>query len=504
MKNKIQSYLFLSLAPILISACASLHEKAKDYHQQGNYRQAMDLYSRILEDDPSDKKAQVGLNRAQDGWISQSLLEVRRYRLAKNFEKANELLRLIFQNEKKWNTFPRGAAAFTQKEEVDFARQRVVFSIYNRLNDQKPLAAYWYISQYEFLFQSNKHHRLAKRIFQQTKRTGQNDCKRRIQKIDSVNYYYSQFLTEYCNLWKLNLGQAQKINRAHFARSYSSVRVHNKTENFDDLFTIELNKKIEEKLKDSPWYHPEGKRVLKLDLVGDYNYKHTKEPTTLTHSYTQTVPYEVTHIRPRNKKKPKKSGLEHTLDAIILVGHLVTAATATPPNTERTYDNGDGTQTVIETRYREEPRTMTYTATSHRENFSTRMALIGDLKSHELKVFHSNEHDYNTIAHQNSIDSVGLFPKKANLIGSEVWIQNERDELAHNFEIQMLSQWKQSYCTNRDISNSQSPLAHEWVLRCFQGETQGVPQNYQTWFKNQWGITYNQSQSLPPLHFLSI
>lgn len=505
MKNK--TYFFFSLSIfLLLAACASLHENAEDHYNQGAFEQSMNLYANILEKDPDDKKAQVGLKRAQRGWISQSLLQVRRYRLGKNFEEANRLLRLVFQNEKKWNSFPRGAAVFTQKEEVDFARRRMIYNIYNRLNDQKPLAAYWYISHYEFLFQSKKHQKLAKKLFTQIKVTGQNDCHRRSQKIDSVNYYYSRFLTHYCNLWKMNLGQAKKISHAHFSKSYSSVEVYNETENFDDAFTIDLNKQIEDKFKNSPWYHPEGKKVFKLRLIGDYSYEHSKEPTTLVHSYSESVPYEVTQIRPKVKKKSKKSSFEHTLEALLLVGQVLTAVGGEPINRVRSYDNGDGTETHIETRYRDEPRTMTYHAVSHRENFSTQMALIGELNNKNVKIFRSNHHDYNTVSHPNSIKSVGLFPKKAHLIGSEVWIQNERQELAQNFEIQLLTEWKQTYCKNRDISNSYSSLAHEWVLRCFQGETQGVPENYKAWFKNQWGITYEQSKALSkaPHHFLSI
>ncbi len=492
-------FLCFVCATLLLCGCTSLQEQADELLQQGSYSEALSAYDQVLQNNPKNYKARAGQRRARLGWINRKLIEVRKLRLANNQTESVEVLLDVFENQKVWKLNPIGNVAFTQKEESHWASVSVTQLIESSLRERKPLRAQYLLSRYQVFFQNKEASVAAKHLQVKTRLLATNNCRSASKALKKNQYFYGQFVERFCQHWNLPPPDLSRLQKNFKSETYSRVSVNSDTaQGFPKTFNLDLENRLQNRLQDSPWYEPSSERILNLQFIGDYKYEHSSEDTVLTHSYTESVPYEVSRIETKNSDNKKRdSGL---VTGIKIAG-MILAAIAGDFGSERREDNGDGTVTVYETHYRDEVRTANYPATAHLERFQTRMALQGRVNRWPLQVVRNEEDTHNSVSHTNTMTGIGLFPRKVQLEGPDTWVQNQRQELSIQFERNLKEIWQDRYCRSRRF-NGQSSWQIERAFRCIQVPNAPTPVGFARWFKSQYGLelttAINQLYPKPP------
>lgn len=490
MKQIILSFLLV----ILTVSCSSLSKKAEELLKNESYTEAIEVYQEILRSDSQDEEALAGLRKAQLGWISQKLIEVRLLRLAGNRLKSLDLLREIYVNESQWSLFPKGAATFTQKEESGFAQESVEYLVQEAVADEHPLRAQFYLDRYGTFFQSKKAEKQFNQMQSHVKQSGTKQCLIFSASLSPEQFYYGRFVRQFCQVWNLRQPSLKKQVRTLRGELYSTIDLVDKTKGMTENFSLKLRNALVQKLKSSPWYDEKSGKNIKLTLAGQYDYNHAKHLETLKHSYSVSIPYQVERIEQKSDPK-KQSGFDAALDLAVATTNMMSVLSGQKISSSYSRDNGDGTITVTETKYRQEPRATTYSAVSHQETFQLALALSGPLGSGHLDTAH-NASDRNTsIEHHNNMPDIGLTPQRARLVGQVDWLEAKVDVFAENFESQLNEAWDQLYCKD-SLGEMSSAKTLEAMFRCLRIRHTEVPVTISQWFKANIGLSFNEAEKV--------
>ncbi len=493
--NKLIVLLSILFSIILIAGCTSLQERGEEYLKVQAYSEAMATFEKILARDSNDQEARHGLRRAQKGWIGKTLIKVRRLRMADNYEESLDLLLEVYENQNHWQVYPKGNVAFTQEEETLWARRSILRLVHESVRDKKPLRGQYYLNRYPIFFQGQVPKKLYKKMTDAIYQLAQRECRLQIRNLKSYQYFYGRFVERFCQQWNLPPPDLALLQEKFKKETYSRVALNiDKAHGFPKTFALDLESRLQNRFKDSPWYDSSSNRVLKLKFLGRYDYKHTTRPTTLTHTYTESIPFETSRIERKSTSSNNKKSDSSLVTALKVTGFILSAI-AGDFGSERRTDNGDGTVTVYETHYRDVTRSTDYSATAHLETFEAEMALQGRLNKWPVQLVRSEEGSHNSVSHQNNMSSIGLYPKSADLVGRDDWIQNERQHLSAEFGRSLKEHWRDQYC-NLKRFNGQSSQQREQAFRCMEVANSQTPVGFRRWFKNKYGLELNKTIEL--------
>lgn len=477
--------------------CTSLQKEGEEHLENENYSEALDIFEALLEKNHENKKAQAGLRKAQRGWIDKKLLETRRLRMSDNHHGSIELLRKIVDKQNTWDVFPTGAVAFTQKEELFHSRKNVIQMMGRFLKKKKALKAFLVSRRYRSFFQTQRDQLLFKAMKPKIHKVAKRNCRTMSHNLKREQFYYGQFVSEYCGLWNLPKPELSLAESELLKDQYGEIKIMSSASGLPENFGIDLEEKLNQGLKVTPWYHPKSHKTLSLKLVGDYRYEYTRESTRLEHSYTVSVPYEHSWTEQSSANQHKSNtALSDFGTAMSLVGTVLQLASGSFGTPNRV-DNGDGTVTYTETRYRDEPRSMDYPATNHLENFESDLALTGKFNKKSFRIVRSEDEDRKTISHSNRMANIGLYPVRAQVTGADEWIKNERQQMAGEFTEKLQTQWKQEHCWPME-HNQPTREKTENVFRCLKFASHEFPGTYENWIKRKFGVSMEQLASVLP------
>lgn len=479
-------FVFLILS---LSACATLHKRGEKYLEQGAYAEAISIYERILNTNPRDEEAGAGLRRARLGWISQKLLEVRFLRLAENHIKSLDLLLDIYEKEIGWSVFPIGPEAFTQEEETEFAQRGVSFEVGRSLNHAHPLRAQYLLNRYKIFFQTKNAKKELDSLRERTHEAGLSRCKEDYSTLTDEQYFYGTFIGNLCNVWGFESPGLEKQYASAKDLFYTAVEAESSAVGLPKTYESELNNIFLARLRNTPWYDKDSTKVLKLDLAGNFIYSHARKHVTLKHSYTVSVPYTVSW----KEKKPSPQEIEAGKKTPLI---LRIATSVLDGGASRvTRDNGDGTVTVTETRYRDEPRQTDYNATEHTEEFSFALTAKGVLHSAGLELAQNASESVTSIEHNNRMPNIGLLPKKAELIGEVNWLNTQATKLADRYERTLIETWDDMYCGGAQY-DADTGQEVEYLFRCLKIYKSSPSIRYENWFEANIGLSIDETRAV--------
>lgn len=282
--KKFIKYMPLLLA-LFLASCATDLKKANELYGQKNYEEALKMFEGILQKDPKNEDAQLGLRKSREGVIDKDLIRIRLMRLGGNPQEALEILRKTYAQQNEWKLFPSGAVAFTQKEETELAITQLKKDIHSALSQKQNLRASYLLQRYSNIVDDQRKAEMTGFEVDAAKQ-GRVFCLAERKKQSSQVPFYSEFIDKYCLFYKVP-GQQKPWNKNLF----SDLKFTTTVAQFD----LENPKKVEADLQSTfqktAWYDANSKKGLPVQLKTKFEFSHLKSSHYETLYYNESVPY---------------------------------------------------------------------------------------------------------------------------------------------------------------------------------------------------------------------
>ncbi len=488
MKQTSRSFIrtfLLCLVPLsmLLGGCASTSEQAESLIREGRVDEALSLVERVRRIDSTDSD-DIGLERrVRLEWISAKLIEVRLSRLADNKGASTELMRKILKNQTEWSLIPTGAVYATQFEETGYLSESIQRGIYESLEKKQPLAALVRFQTDRALLEDVLKIETTK-LKLALADSGRSFCQTESKSLGPTDFYRTRFLNEACRKLQHTIVVRKTENSV---RLFGDLKVDLKLENVPSERISDFSRDLKAEFEKSIWHDPSGKKELALKLTGDLTEKISERGVYRSKQYTVRVPYEETRV----EKRSERTGLQTVFEV------LAWALTTYQPNRER--DNGDGTVTITETKYRDSTRLFPYQATEVTQDlgFQLEVELSPEGTAHrfEFREKLKTESD----EHNVRFADAGLSPQVRRLTAPSDWLLSLNRKLMDRISAEFNEAWIKRFC-GETMTTALSVI--EFRHRCVYGANGHAPSITREWFANRYGIeieTWRQMVAQRPL-----
>jgi hypothetical protein len=402
-------------------------------------------------------------------WISDKLIEVRLARLANSKGPSADLMQKILKSETDWELIPIGAVYATQAEETGYLSDFIQREIYISIEKKQPLAAL-------LRFQTNRNlledvlKIKTERLKSTIANSGREFCENEVKSVTRTDYYRALFLREACvALQHTTVIPKTKNSVRLFADLTPEIQVRNAPPESVSDFSRDLKIEFEKSI----WHDPHGEKPLGLKLSGELIEKISIRPVYRSKSYTVQIPDEEKSIR----KKTSRTGLETVFEV------LAWALTTYQPNRE--HDNGDGTVTVTETKYRDESRLFPYQADEITQDLTLDLKI--ELAPQDLTHSFTFKDRLKTVSDEHSVrfSDAGLAPEVRRLIPPAQWLVSLNRKIMDRLSSEFNDAWIERFCGD---TGSTALAAIETQHRCIYGANGRAPSGTREWFAKRYGI----------------
>jgi hypothetical protein len=478
-----RNFIFLISLMVLVVACSSAHKRAEKLMKAESYEEAMKLYEGILNGDPSDEKAQIGLRKAREKVIDRKLIQVRKTRMGGNVEGSLNMLKQVIDWEDKWSFFPGGAVAFTQKEEMEFATRYLNKNIERAVKKNLPLRGSYLLHTYQKLY-GNEYQKKYSALKDKVSKRGLKRCKQ-MQKGKLRNmHYYGGFLRSYCGYYGVELKNLNRRLGQRKEKLFSDIKVDISINQAPASYPKEISDKLRKALKKTAWYWQDGPVVLQTKIHGDYNRQHSTNTDYRTHSYMESVQYTEYVDVDRDIQEPYQARETQYNPATKAYEDRWVTKYRTRTITER----------QPETRYRDEPRTYNYTAINHHQVLELSAALEGRvLGKYPIRAGLNEKLNERDSEHSNNLPHMGLAPDPLRLTSPDQWLSENADKMVQEFETNLVNLWKKLYCR----PSAKGLIASgENVHKCLRQTKDNPPKYVEAWYNKRLGVSVAEAYSL--------
>lgn len=460
----------LSLGAGLLAGCISLTEQAEDLMSKGQVDEALQLATKAREQSPNTSEYIQLERRVRAQWIADKLIQARLARLSENKGVSGEILRSVLKNETEWGVIPTGAVYATQAEESGYLVQDIQFAIRESLQKKQPLAAVARFREDRALMEDLLKLDTTKLKLEITN-ASREFCATESSPLTKQDHYTALFISRTCK----ELGVITKI-----PKTKNSVKLFGKLESKMEVFKIPeesaslFSKSLRDEFEKSIWYDADSSQALNLNVTGAVEEKVETRTAYRSKPYTVRVPYEEKSIR---KKEPEPG-------IVTLFEILAWALTTYQPSRE--VDNGDGTVTFYETKYRDETRHFNYEAQEVTQTLALdwQIRLTPQGRNHEFRF--QDRLKTTSDEHSVSFPDASLYPETRKLVRPADWLVSIQRKLLDRISEEFHQAWIARFC--REASPLETSAKAELQNRCLYGANGHAPSSTKDWFFKKYGI----------------
>lgn len=464
--------IFVLVTLAALAGCASTAEQMDQLLTEGRADEALSKIEMYRSSQPKDESL-IGIERSvRERWLADKLIEVRLLRLSGKQGDSAELMRKVLQNETRWSQIPGGAVFSTQAEETEHLSRFIQSAILVAARKGHPIEAEFRYRQERDLLEntlrvSTKHLKTA------IAQSSQTFCHDASKNLSSQDHYTSLFLTKSCAELGVRLPRLKTINSVHLFRT---IEVVMNVTGVSPARIEDFQRDLKTEFQKSVWYDDDAKQNLALSVDGPLTEKISTRPASRTRSYMARVPYEEKSVR----KAEPKSGLETffgVLGWLLIPEYRPTREVA----------NADGTVTVYETKYRDEPRDYSYEATEVTQTLSTNWLVHlgpqGKPREFPFKMADQVISD----EHSTRFLDARLEPETRKIIRVSDWLLSVNRKLIDRITSELQEVWIDQFC--KDVDGS---APYELQHRCLYGVGARIPAAQDDWFWRTYGLDLGQ------------
>jgi hypothetical protein len=480
---------FCLLFNLLTTGCSSTLERAEEHLREGRSDEALSMITKAREENDRDPELISAERRIRQQWLSDKLIQVRLLRLGGNLESSGKLLREVLDRQSKWVLIPTGAVFSTQAEEVHLLAGQILNRIRLALKNEKPLLASELLLNDETLLRDKLKIDPAA-IRREVRDAVAKLCEKEGRNLNHDDHFHLLFIRRTCSFDKSAPAEAalRPIATRSSVRLFQKLEPHFEVPDLSLKSRHEIGDELEKTFEKSIWYEtappPQAERLaLGIEIRGSLKDELSSRTAYRSKPFSVQVPFEERTIR----KKKDRNGLS------MLFEILAWALTTYVPNHET--DNGDGTVTVYETRYRTETRYHTYevkeftqTLTAdwnirlmvpRAQSAAAENPLSAAFRFHETFRIISDEHS-------TRFPDADIYPETKKTLTKEDWIKTINRKLMDQVGSELNSAWVEKFCF---FQKTQAPLTEsELQHRCIYGANGRAPAETASWFMRKYGI----------------
>lgn len=468
----------LAISTCALVSCTSTKEIVKHYLQENKPDEALTLIDRHVEKSPDDLEAQAIQRSARLKWMEKSLIDIRLFRLGGNLNKSEQLLKDVLLKQNNWQVYPTGAAYSTQREEIDFLSKRIKEQFLNAITNNKPLQAQWLYHQNGSLLRDTlKTNTQDMNVSAQN--LGRKFCLEEISRIKSTDHYTYKFIHDTCRIWTMKVPHKDTRNSVAL---YSAPKVRLEISQLSEPLQRKFVPSFEKAFSQSFWHDSKSTKILEMNMKGNFRSAASSSDVSLVADYFVSVPYTETFRR--SKREPATSN----------IGAFFEVLSALSAPRESVRDNGDGTETVTVTKYKQEQRTYPYNAKRFQQDLNIAWNIESKLNGQKLAFDFEDNYSKISFEHNENFPSAGLTPSSPQIITEEKYIEMMGEKLILDMRRKLSESWHQQFCKDQDLKAIKSAAlsSAEQVFRCLHGSPDNIPGFAETWMIEKFGVTHDQ------------
>jgi hypothetical protein len=460
------------------TACSTLRRQARDHYQAGEYLAAISDYEQILNDDPKDSEAKQGLHRSRQALLEQRLIEVRQQRLSENMNSALDELKWVVDQESNWQISVSGPAFSTQQEEVEEGFAWLNGQSKLLIQGRKYLKAKIFTDKYKEVFLGGPYNRRATALLNWINQQGTADC--REMRKNARGPFSHDFAQRYCIVWGVTDGPTPAAVKPEAAgmKGYGQIALEGEVESLPAEVLASLSDSLLQNLKQTPYYSPES-AALKIHIQGKFSSQYNEHPGYAVHSYQVQVPYTETNTVSYQEQVPYTE--YHTeMDP-------VTGTTKTETRTAYRWETKYRDET--ETKWRSEPRSMTYNTTEFTVKYAINGKAVTDIDKVNYVLPLDYDFELSDSYHDTSNSDIGLYPKAKKMPTEVSWLKERFGETGTKLSTKAAEAWDALYCQTPKTLAAAAQM--ESIMKCLRG-THQQHDFVENWFWNHFGLSYAQ------------
>ena len=465
-------------------ACATLRGRADDALERGDYRGAVELYTQVLARDPSDARVKGLLTRAERGLLDQMLDRADAARAGGNEAEAlGAALEAVRTKDRLHAESIDSSRAARIGTTIDWATTTISTSARSETTRGRALAARarraaaadW-LSRPELAAASPE-------LDGEIAAAGTKTCTRATE-VAAEQPFALELVAAYCK----ELGGPMP---AWKARPFlvGGVAISGGILGTPPGEQVELERAISQAFERSVWFTATSTTRAAAQVQGSVAAELTQEPTELTRSWTERVPYEATETYQQPVEVPYVETQTYT-ERVPYTAYEDRLESCRPPQrgmctvsrpvtryreesrmrNVRKVRPEYQTRTRQVTRYRDEPRIFRYPATKHEGRYQATFFVRVDLGSglRPVEARGSAEDSRAAYEHDAEFAPAGVHPERGTLPSGMWWRQLQRDRIRAELQRSLDDGWKTAFC-NESVSSI------EEAARCARARSNPVP-----------------------------
>lgn len=491
---------------LCVTGCATLRGRADDALERGDYRQAAALYAQVLARNPNDAKVKGLLTRAERGLIDQLLDRADAARNGGSQDDAmSASLEVVDTRDRLHEGSVDAPRAARIQATVDWARSTIRAAVQAETSRGRALVARARRAGAAAWLKRPELAALGPELDAEIAKAGAGTCSRATQRAGDQPFAL-ELVAAYCK----ELGGPMPAWKPR-PLLVGGVEISGGIIGTPPNEQVELERAITDALERSVWFTATTNARASALVQGKVAAVFSKEPTELTRSWTESVPYEATETYQEAVEVPyvdtetyteriPYTAYEERLEpcrpprkGLCNVSHPVTryrdeTRTREVRRTRTEYQ----TRTRQVTRYRDEPRVFRYPAMKHEGRYQATFFVRVDVGSGVRPIEARASAEDARFAHEHDAEfaPAGVHPERASLPSAMSWRQQQRERLRAELLKSLDDGWKGSFC-NEAVDSI------EEAARCARARPKPVPQAVRSKIEELFGDDPDRILALP-------
>lgn len=455
----------LALATLLISTgCTTRLGAAQKLFDAGLYSESADAFERILESDPGNTDAILGLAKSRGELWKKELVSIRLMRMSGNGKGALERLEELLEKTSSWDLskFQSGDLV-SAEEEVRNGRRILDRLMRSQVIDKKPVVATSLWTKFDKVREAKQFGSYSSTLYEDITKEGRALCTKLNHLTSPTSFSFNDVQKAVCAYYntdaknvELNFKEDYRFSRLNIV---GEIQSKNYRISSDSQIKI-IQTQIDEKLKKASLFSSQSPRVLDVTLRGQIIRQYFNQPTMMAHSYQDKVPYQALEDYEETEYvQVYENGIPKTI----------------PKKVKKTRQV---------TKYKNELKTHRYRAVKHNE--SLQMSLVSSANPGvEFKTGYSKDKINNFVTHDENLPQIGLTPKEPQFLVVSDWLQEHYSAMTTEFINRLRSVTADQFCQAVKGERDTSAVAENYS-RCAELE----PSNPAAiaWFTSTFGM----------------
>lgn len=484
------------VAVALAGCSASVRERADKAMSRGDYRQAAELYDRVVLANPKDQGAIAKRTEARHGVLRQIFVHNQNARRANDRATAIKHLGELLAQRDDWrmDIEPRYANALAA--EVGMAGQDIAIDVDHATHTIGPLAGeHALVGHAELLARADFGGR-GNAIHAKVRVAGLTWCTRL--STDATTPYWAWMVDRYCTHW----GDPDRVAAPPLPDLRGGLLVDGEITGHSKVESTALREAMAAAFRDSVWYSPTASVVATANVSGHVAIAFASKPVTLHTTWDEEVPYTDYETTQESYQEPYSDTETYTeqvpytdtetktetCDCIATrsgTGHDCMPRTCTRTETVTKYRSETRTRTVTKyrtawrtvtnevTKYRTETHPYSYSATEITGNYSASLqvrlvepASAGGLVNGVVAQVELSDR-VSGIDHDVTFGPAGITPVRANLPTREYVVDRERGRLQVQLRTLLDNRFAALFCAAATFDKASGTVdRREAAARC--------------------------------------